>query len=231
VKFARAVIFFIFVCCLPLLLLTITLGREVNEIRLYEYGFDKYQISQATGIDALELRRVAQQLIDYFNLKADSVQVVVSRGGQKLNLFNERELTHLQDVRGLVQLDYWVQRAVLILMVFCGLVLLLWLKAGWGAVLRGLLWGSLVTFGLMIFLAFWAMFGFDRLFILFHEVSFSNEYWILDPTRDYLIMLFPGGFFYDAALLGFGAVILEALILGGIALGVQKLVAKQSRVV
>lgn len=83
----------------------------------------------------------------------------------------------------------------------------------------------------MIFLAFWAMFGFDRLFILFHEVSFSNEYWILDPTRDYLIMLFPGGFFYDAALLGFGAVILEALILGGIALGVQKLVAKQSRVV
>ena len=66
----------------------------------------------------------------------------------------------------------------------------------------------------MAFLAFWALVGFERLFLLFHVVSFSNEYWILDPSKDYLIMLFPGGFFYDAALRCFGAVILVSLVMG-----------------
>jgi uncharacterized membrane protein len=40
---------------------------------------------------------------------------------------------------------------------------------------------------------------------------------MLDPAKDYLIRLFPEGFFYDAATFGFGAIILEALLLGGIA--------------
>jgi len=72
------------------------------------------------------------------------------------------------------------------------------------------------TFGLMIFLALGTLFGFEQLFVLFHLLSFTNEFWILDPRKDYLIMLFPGGFFYDVALLSFGAVIAESLILGGI---------------
>ena len=94
---------------------------------------------------------------------------------------------------------------------------------------RGLLWGSVVTLGLMLFLALWAIIGFERLFILFHLVSFSNEYWILDPARDYLIMLFPGGFFDDAALLIFGAVMLKALVIGGASFAVLKLVGKNKR--
>ena len=77
--------------------------------------------------------------------------------------------------------------------------------------------------GLMIALALWALFGFERFFLIFHLVSFSNEYWMLDPARDYLIRLFPGGFFYDAALFGFGAIMLEALLIGGIAFGILRL--------
>jgi len=86
-----------------------------------------------------------------------------------------------------------------------------------------------VTLGLMLFLALWAIIGFERLFILFHLVSFSNEYWILDPTRDYLIMLFPEGFFYDAALLIFGVVMLKALFIGGTSFAVLKFVGKNEQ--
>ena len=85
----------------------------------------------------------------------------------------------------------------------------------------------MVTLSIMAFLALWALVGFDRLFILFHELSFSNEFWILDPSRDYLIMLFPGGFFYDAALLCFGAVILEALLVGGVSFGVLRVTKRE----
>jgi len=212
------------------LLLTSAICWEVNELRLYEYGFGKYEISQATGIDKLELKRVAQHLVDYFNLKVNTTQIVVGKRGEEFNLFNERELVHLQDVRSLIQLDYWVQRGALLLLITCVLVLLFGFRVGWRMLVKGLSWGSLITVGLMVVLALWAFFGFEKLFILFHLVSFPNEYWMLDPAKDYLIRLFPEGFFYDAALLGFGAVILEALLLGGIALGILKLkVGKRER--
>ena len=221
-KVARGVAFWLFLCCLPVLIVATNLGWAVSEIRLYEYGFDKYQISQATGIDELELKRIAQHLIDYFNLGADSAQLGVVRGGEELNLFNERELVHLEDVRDLIQLDHWVLSGAFALMVICALVLLLWLKDGWRTLVNGLFWGSLTTLGLVIVLALWALFGFEQLFILFHLVSFSNTYWVLDPARDYLIMLFPGGFFYDAALFVFGVVIAEGLLVGGVAFGVLR---------
>jgi len=214
-KIARNILFWLFVLCLPVLIITTIIRWELNEIRLYEYGFDKYEIGEVTGIDRLQLKGIAQHLIDFFNLKVDSVQLAVTRQGEQFALFNEREIIHLEDVRNLIQLDYRVQLAVLALMVVCILVLWLGFKEGWWTTVRGLLWGSVVTLGLMLFLALWAVIGFERLFILFHLVSFSNEFWILDPTRDYLIMLFPEGFFYDAALLGFGAVMLTALVIGG----------------
>jgi len=218
----RTAIYRLFVFCLPLLIITSNIGWGVSEIRLYEYSFDKYHISQTTGIDDPELRKIFQHLIDYFNLRVDSVQVTVTKGGEQFGLFNEREVVHLEDVRDLIQLNYWVQRGALLLMVICALMLLLWLKAGWRTLVRGLFWGSLAVLGLVVVLALWALFGFEQLFILFHVVSFPNEFWMLDPSRDYLIMLFPGGFFYDAAMFGFGAVILEGVLVSGIAFGVLK---------
>jgi integral membrane protein (TIGR01906 family) len=229
VKIIRNITYWLFVCCLPVLFITSTICWEVNALRLYEYGFDKYEISQDTGIDRIQLRSVAQHLIDYFNLRADTVQITVVKGDEEFNLFNERELIHLEDVRGLIQLDYWVQRGAFLVVVICALALFFGLRVGWRILVRGLFRGSFITMGLMVILALWALFGFERFFLLFHLVSFSNEYWMLDPAKDYLIRLFPEGFFYDAALFGFGAIMLEALLIGGVAFGVLRLIGSGKR--
>ncbi len=34
----------------------------------------------------------------------------------------------------------------------------------------------------------------------FHLLSFTNDLWQLDPRRDYLIMMYPQGFFRDATI-------------------------------
>jgi integral membrane protein (TIGR01906 family) len=229
VKIIRNITYWLFVCCLPVLFITSTICWEVNALRLYEYGFDKYEISQDTGIDRIQLRSVAQHLIDYFNLRADTVQITVVKGDEEFNLFNERELIHLEDVRSLIQLDYWVQRGAFLVVVICALALFFGLRVGWRILVRGLFRGSFITMGLMVILALWALFGFERFFLLFHLVSFSNEYWMLDPAKDYLIRLFPEGFFYDAALFGFGAIMLEALLIGGVAFGVLRLIGSGKR--
>jgi len=227
VKNFQKIIYWLFACCLPVLLVASTICWEVNELRLYEYGFEKYEISQVTGLDSQQLSTVAQHLIDYFDLRTDSAQIEVNKGGTNFKLYNERELIHLEDIKNLIQRDYWVQRAVLLLMFACALALFFGFHSGWRILIRGLLWGSLITVGLMIILALWALFGFEQFFILFHLISFSNQYWMLDPARDYLIRLFPEGFFYDAALLGYGVIMFEALFIGGITWCTLRLTARR----
>ena len=57
--------------------------------------------------------------------------------------------------------------------------------------------------------------GFEALFRAFHVVSFSNDLWRLDPRTDYLIAMFPEGFFLDATLWIAGSTVLEAAVILG----------------
>lgn len=220
----------LFIACLPLLLITSNIRWAVNEIRLYEYGFTKYQVSQVTSLKDSELKRVARQLIDYFNSRVKTAQVRVTKDGKEFDLFNEQEIIHLQDVKGLIQLDYCVQKSTLAFIMLYSLALLIWRRSGSWRVLAGsILRGSILTLGLIVALALVAVFAFQQLFLFFHLVSFSNEYWMLNPSRDYLIMLFPEGFFYDAALFIAEATVAETLLLSGSALGVAQISKRSQR--
>ncbi len=54
--------------------------------------------------------------------------------------------------------------------------------------------------------------GFEKLFLLFHLISFRNDLWMLDPTRDYLIAMFPQGFFFSATILIAFLTLIEAIL-------------------
>lgn len=218
-KVLRACLAFIFALSLPLLFLTSNLRLEVNALRLYQYGFDKYNVSAATGLDRSELTRAARELIHYFNSREEPIQVRVRAGGEDFELFNKKEQIHLKDVKGLVRLDYAVQRMTLAYVLGYILASLLWGGALRRGLARKVLWGSALTLGLMLLLGVVNLFGFDQFFLGFHLVSFSNELWMLDPSKDFLIRMFPEGFFYDAALLLALLTAAEALVVGGIAWG------------
>ena len=55
--------------------------------------------------------------------------------------------------------------------------------------------------------------GFEDVFYAFHVISFANDLWQLDPSRDYLIAMFPEGFFFDATMWIAGLTIVQAVIL------------------
>jgi integral membrane protein (TIGR01906 family) len=221
--------YWLIICCLPLLFVTANIRILANEIKIYEYGISMYKISQVTGIDDSELKRVHQYLIDYYNYREDSPQVTVKRGGRDFKVFNEKELVHLKDVRGLIQLDYVVQMATVILLVISAILLCFRAEEKWLKLIKALLRGSLLTCFIVIITGILSLLFFDQLFLLFHLVSFTNEFWILDPSRDYLIMLFPGQFFYDIALFGFGAIVAESLILAGIVYGIIRVAGNRNR--
>lgn len=212
----------------PLFLFATTVRVGVGETRLYQYGFDKYDISRRTGLEKGELLKAAQGLIHYFNSDEEPVQVRVIKDGNELELFNEREKIHLRDVKGLIRLGYHLQEGSLAYILIYAICFLGIRKRQWRNLARSVVVGSSLTMGLMLALGIATIFGFDELFLRFHLISFSNPYWQLDPSRDYLIMMFPQGFFYDCALFGAIAIAVEALALGGIAGGILNLKRRKS---
>lgn len=187
----------LFVFCLPLLLISAGLAGAFNSLWLYKFGFDKYDISQKTGIAEVELEKAARGLISYFNSDDEDISVSIIKDGQPFTLFNEREVAHLRDVKELVRLDYRVLLASLLYaLVFTGLSLFRW--HDWRQLARGAMWGGSLTLALMAVLRVVTFFNFDQFFWQFHLLSFTNDLWLLDPSKDYLLMLFPGGFWYDA---------------------------------
>jgi len=223
------VAYWLFIICFPLLLLTSTVRLLVNSTHVYEYGFDKYEISEATGIHESQLSQVAARLIDYFNSRAETPQIKVVKDGKEFELFHDYELIHLKDVKGLFRLDYLVQGIVLAYVVIYALLFLLWKKGRWQDLAKAVTRGGVLTLGLIAVLGIVSIFSFQWLFIQFHHISFSNPYWMLDPSRDYLIMLFPPVFWRDVAIIGAGAIAADALLLGGIAWAVTFIHQRRSR--
>jgi len=208
----------LFIICIPMFLITTNVRFAVNDVRLYEYGFDKFEASSRTALEEEELTEAAHQLIDYFNSDEEYID---------LEIFTQREIDHLKDVKGLIQLVYRLQLvslAYIVLYIVFNIVLL-------GGALRTelarrLIWGSWTTIALLAALGLIALVGFDELFLWFHLASFRNDLWLLYPG-DNLLLMFPEGFFSDATLFIAGATILEALIIWGIAWGYLKLIEKR----
>ena len=210
----------LFIVCLPVLLLMASIGWTANSLWLYRYGFDKYSISQTTGLAEVELEKAAAGLISYFNSDEEYISLTVVKDGQPFELFNEKEGIHLKDVKGLIWLDYWVLLGTLIYALGYVGVSLFWRKRRyWHRLAWGVVSGSGLTLVLVLALGLGTLLNFDRLFLQFHLLSFTNELWQLDPSKDYLIMLFPRGFWYDAALFCAVATGVGAVVLGGVSGG------------
>lgn len=214
-KIFRVLAKWMFILCIPPFLLTASIGGSANSLWLYQYGFHRHGVSQASGLADAELEKVATGLIHYFNSGEEYFNIIVIKNDKPFELFNEREVAHLKDVKGLIRLDYWVWLGTLVYFLAYAGVSLFWRK-DWRRLALAVVWGAGATLVLMLALGLGTLLGFDRLFLQFHLLSFANDLWMLDPTRDYMIMIFPWGFWYDAFLVWALVTTVGALILGGV---------------
>jgi len=196
----------------PVLLLTSAIRIEMNSLGLYLRGFRVYDVPEATGLDAAQLEQAARGLIRYFNSLAETPQMVVSKAaGAPFDLFHDYELIHLADVKVLFAANSVLQAVSLLLVVTLVLAGLSFGRRG--ETLRGLRLGAVVTLVLLAATAFLFLTDFSRMFVLFHMVAFDNSFWLLDPLKDYLVMLFPFGFWQDMFLMAGASTGLSAVAL------------------
>ena len=191
----------LFVVAVPVFLVTGGITWAFNNIGLYEGGFEKYRIARASGISDADLRQVAVDLRAYFNSGDEPLYVRARIFGLERDLFNEKEVIHMADVKRLLWGVYGafaVSVACLVALTVAGFALQR--RVFLPTLARRTLWGGVLTVGLLVAFGLLSVVAFDALFLLFHQVSFANDFWRLDPRTDYLVLLFPQGFWFDATM-------------------------------
>ena len=216
-KILNIVRVFLIVSAIPVFLVTLNTRLVINSSSLYENGFEKYQIERVTGIEYDQLLLASKQIRDYFNDDTSSdLFVKVTKHGHMLdNLFNEREVAHMRDVKNLVRGVYfiqWISLSIILLGIISGCFIVR--RDKFGSIVRSIGWGGKLTLSLTLVVGVMSFVGFQKLFLYFHLFSFSNDLWILDPTRDYLLMMFPESFFFDATIYIALGTVIESAILG-----------------
>lgn len=165
----------------------------------FEKEYTKYQVAESVKMELDDLLAVTDEMMAYLRGSRDNLHVDTVVDGQPREFFNEREIAHMEDVRGLFLKAIAIRRVCLLLMAgsIFGLFLL---KAEVGRVLpQQLCIGTGVFFGVLALLAGIISTDFTKYFIIFHQIFFRNDLWVLDPRTDLLINIVPEPFFVDTA--------------------------------
>jgi len=126
-------------------------------------------------------------------------------------LFNERETSHMLDVRNLTVVMLAIWR---ILVVFFTTVLFLGWKNNWlPALLRALENGAKITLTIVLGILVYVWVNFNQLFTIFHQIFFEGNSWLF-YLSDTLIRLFPIKFWQDLFIfIGSFCVIISSLLI------------------
>jgi integral membrane protein (TIGR01906 family) len=204
----------LFIISVPVFLVLTNVRIAATEARVYDYSFSHYDVEETTGIDRAQLDRAAAEMVRYFENNDPLLTTRVRIDGVEQPLFSARETLHMRDVKQLFQNVFFLQEVTFVYIVAYVSAVFLWARE---RSLRGLalqcMQAGLLTALLLTIGALAVLVGFDSLFREFHLLSFSNDFWELDPARDHLIQMFPQGFWFRVSFLVGLAGIIEGLAL------------------
>jgi integral membrane protein (TIGR01906 family) len=226
VRILRFAATLLFILCIPVALVTTNIRFMANEPRVYRYAIDEFDAVATTGIAREELISAGAQIRNYFNNNQKTLLIEVTEDGRETSLFNARETVHMQDVKDRFQLANRVQEFSVMYVLTFIVVVVLWareisprelaVRVAGGCTLCLAALGAIGAVGLS---------GFNEAWTNFHELLFSNDFWLLNPATDHLIQIFPPDFWESIVFFVGMLIVAEAalLLLGaGLYLGASR---------
>lgn len=210
-NFLQKILTYLVVILVPVFLLMtsvrLLLFPVFTQLEYYRPGFpaDPY------GFTLQDRQKWSQISVDYLTNAAGIDFLANQKLDENTPLYNERELSHMQDVKNLVQVMLIVWPLIGIFILCVGVVSMRsgWLADFWLAVSRG----GWTAVGLIAAILIAVMVSFNALFTGFHRIFFSGDTWLF-LYSDSLIRLFPLMFWQDAFILMGAMVLIFGLALG-----------------
>ncbi|KGG80446.1 hypothetical protein Y919_06075 [Caloranaerobacter azorensis H53214] len=203
------------IVCLPIAMLLINLEVAAFDISFFKSKYEEYNIEDVTGISEENLMLITEKLLDYLKGKRENIIIFTEVGDKIEQVFEERELLHLKDVRELFRKGYIIKDLTLLLSIV-SLIYIFYkdrIKLKKILIVTSLI--QLVLMGLLYILIYS---DFYKYFTYFHKILFSNDLWLLNPKTDILIQMYPLEFFSSITYRIFVLFLSETLALLSIAL-------------
>lgn len=210
----------IFVVAVPLCILSASAVASIFDPSFYTEQQVAVGVVETYGLPRSVLAQANEGMVRYFTGEFAALPDAFQAAGADPSFFSERELVHMTDVRTLFQQIALVERVTLAY----GAAFLLgsYLVLGTAAIRRD---GQLLLLGVGVALAIFVIGGAlwvidpSGLFLTFHRLYFSNDFWQLDPRTDHLIQMVPFPFWEAAITVVIGralAVTALTAVLGGL---------------
>ena len=205
----------IFVVALPAALVAANLRVLFTAEPLYTFAVEEYDVPGVTGIPRVEIDRAMAEIRDYFTNDQELLRITVTDERGRTNpLFTPREVIHMRDVKHLVQAIFTAGvLAGTFVVGYAALRLAVQRRAALAALARLTRIAALGTLTVAAALGVGTLTGFERLFTQFHVLSFSNDFWQLDPAEHHLVQMFPFDFWLVSTVILLGMTIVELLAL------------------
>lgn len=202
------------------------LQAGINNREYFEQKYQALGVAARLGMSNEDVTASLMRLVDYMEGRAPDISIQVDVNGRQVEMFNEREIAHMVDVRNLYQAWRTVRDIALIFSLFIILMLVkLCGKEAWQTLAKGFLYalgGFLILAGL---LAAWVLMDFGSFWTSFHLLFFTNDLWLLDPATSRMINICPLGLFYDIVVrmgTAFGIAVAIPALSGAAYLGLRK---------
>ncbi|MCP3660692.1 MAG: TIGR01906 family membrane protein [Bacteroidetes bacterium] len=196
---------------LPFLLI-LSYGRlfMTNKFLKWEYNKSNFP-KDIYGFTTKDRIKYSADFIKYLHSNNDIsyLKNLTFSNGKKL--LNDRELSHMEDVKKVIKIINIIRIIVLITFIITFSILFI---SNYKIAFKYTLYGSIFSIFLLISISILGLFSFNTLFNYFHHLmGFSKGTWVFYES-DALIRLFPLKLWFDSFIILFGSVIITSIILG-----------------
>ncbi len=193
-KFLKKLVLFLIILTFPVMAVTSAIRVALTPLYInFEYNLPGFPPDDY-GFSTADRLQWGQYSIDYLLGEVPQTEFSAQTLPDGSPLFNEREISHMLDVRNLSVPVLLIWKVVL---AFFLAVLLASLLGKWsGDYLRALSRGAQFTILLILLILGAVALNFDLLFTQFHQLFFTGDTWLFYYT-DNLIRLFPMRFWRD----------------------------------
>ncbi len=154
----------------------------------YEFNIRLLDITGITGIEKDVLVRNYKAIVDFLNPFKENEFTLPDLS------FSENGAQHFADCKVLMTNVYVIGTAMLVFLIFLLVVFGKRLKPSCFLI------ASMTTLIVPATLGALIAVDFNRAFVLFHELFFTNDYWIFDPAVDPIIYTLPQDYFLNCGL-------------------------------
>ncbi len=171
-----------------------------DESRFHE-SYEENDLYEFIGVDENDLKEITHEMMSYLAGNRDDLIMYAEIKGEYQQVFEEREILHMVDVKKLFLGGFKIRNtSALLAAALLGILFGFKKKKAIKPLSVSYLWTTAAFLAIAAALGIVMLVDFNALFLKFHMLFFDNDLWLLDINTDVLIQMLPESFFNSLAL-------------------------------